>query len=74
MNTSRRTFHAFLLTQRDRSGMVGKITRELLATKRRFTPFTAFQWMLTGTVSHFDDEYDALSKLVAEYERARESA
>jgi len=74
MSPPRRSFYNFLLSQRDRSGLVGKMARELLATQRHFTPFTAFDWMITGERSHSDDEFDALSALVQEYERARQAA
>jgi hypothetical protein len=74
MSTPRRSFYGFLQTQRHRKDLAGQVARELLDEQRRFTPFSAFEFLLTGPKGHFDDEYAALSQLIAEYEREGETA
>ena len=74
MPIPRRSFSNFLSTQRRRSGLAGRVVHELLATGRRFTPDSAFEWMLVGPIASFDDEYAALATLVEEYRRTREAA
>ena len=71
MNTQRRSFYAYLQSQRYRHGLIGRIAREAIATGRHFTTWSITEWMIAVRCG-LDAEHDAVLTLVSEYRETRE--